>query len=77
MRSNNKYTVLLKFPDTVDSDRPIHIYWVSGADPKAALKSARDSAMSDTESDPECINPVDFECIVVYPGHLKDLNTED
>lgn len=70
-----KYTVILRTPDYVDSDRPIYALHVEAEAPAAARTLARKALVKDLEDDLTYETNLDaYSCVAVYPGGLKNID---
>lgn len=78
MPRKQPYTVLIRVPDTVDSDRPIYIVHVDAASVRRAWLAAVQSLIADLEVDVRDLQDEDededrFRCVALFHGHHKNL----
>ena len=75
MTGKQPYTVLIKVPDAVDSDRPIYIVHVDAANMRRAWLAAVLALIADLEVDVRDLQDVDedrFRCVALFHGHHKN-----
>ena len=76
MPRKQPYTVLIKVPDAVDSDRPIYIVHVDATSARRAWLAAVQSLIDDLEVGVRDLRDVDedrFRCVALFHGHHKNL----
>ena len=76
MPRKRPYTVLIKVPDAVDSDRPVYIVHVDATGVRRAWLAAVQSLIADLEVDVRDLQDEDedrFRCVALFRGHHKNL----
>ena len=76
MPRKQPYTVLIKVPDAVDSDRPIYIVHVDATSARRAWLAAVQALVADLEVDVRDLQDEDedlFECVALFHGRHKNL----
>ena len=76
MPGKQPFTVLIKVPDAVDSDRPIYIVHVDATSVRRAWLAAVQSLIADLEVDVRDLQDEDedrFRCVALFRGHHKNL----
>ena len=70
------FTVLIRVPDAVDSDRPIFVMLVNATSVRRAWLAAVQSLIADLEVDVRDLQDEDedrFRCVALFHGHHKNL----
>ena len=76
MPGKQPFTVLIRIPDAVDSDRPIYLMLVNATSVRRAWLAAVQSLIDDLEVDVRDLRDNDedqFRCIALFRGHHKNL----
>ena len=76
MTGKQPYTILIKVPDAVDSDRPIYIVHIDATSARRAWLAAVQSLIDDLEVDVRDLQDVDedrFRCVALFHGRHKNL----
>ena len=75
MTGKQPYTILIKVPDAVDSDRPVYIVHVDATSVRRAWLAAMQSLIADLEVDVRNLQDEDedrFRCVALFRGHHKN-----
>ena len=75
MPRKQSYTVLIRVPDTVDSDRPVYLMLVNATSARRAWQATKQGLVEDLELEDLELDTEDdlFECVALFHGHHKNL----
>ena len=75
MPGKQPFTVLIRVPDAVDSDRPIYLMLVNATSLRHAWLEAVRSLITDLEVDVRDLRDDEdqFQCIALFRGHQRNL----
>ena len=74
MPRKQPYTVLIRVPDTVDSDRPVYLMLVNATSARRAWQATKQGLVEDLELGDIELDAEDdlFECVALFRGHHKN-----
>ena len=81
-KPGKKYTVMLRCPDYIDSDRPVYTMIVAASTPQHAVELARlalceDLDITGPDGYADAADLQDFACIAVYKGRRINVKPDE
>ena len=71
----NKYTVIVRYPASVDLNTSVHVFHVTARSAKQALSKVQQTAVVTYRLSAD--RGKEFTCVVVFRGHLHNLFKDD